>query len=52
MFSCNSIYPLPHDGALSTHINGDHDHVSRCKFYYQKDKLDRVDKNILLRCNA
>ena len=27
MFSGNSIYPLPRDGALSAHINGDHDHV-------------------------
>ena len=39
MFSCNSIYPLPHDGALSAHISGDHDHFSRYKSYCQKDKL-------------
>ena len=36
MFSGNSIYPLPRDGALSAHINGNHDHVSRYKSYYQK----------------
>ena len=40
MFSRNSIYPVFRDGALSAHINGDHDHVSRYKSYYQKDKLD------------
>ena len=39
MFSRNSIYPLSRDGAFSAHINGDHDHVSRYKSYYQKDKL-------------
>ena len=37
MLSRNSIYPLPCDGALSAHINGDH--VSRYKSYYEKDKL-------------
>ena len=37
--SRNSIYPLPRDGVLSTHINSDHDHVSTYKSYYQKDKL-------------
>ena len=26
MFSCNSIYPLPYDGAFSTHVSGEHDH--------------------------
>ena len=39
MFARNSIYPLPLDGALSAHINGDHDHVSRYKSYCEKDKL-------------
>ena len=39
MFSHNSIYPLPRDGALSAHINADDDCLSRCKSYYQKDKL-------------
>ena len=39
MFSRNSIHPLPYDGAFSAHTNGDHDHVSRYKFYCQKDKL-------------
>ena len=39
MFSRNSIYSLPRNGALSAHINGDHDHVSRYKSYYQKNKL-------------
>ena len=39
MFSCNFIYPLPRDVALSALINSDHDHVSRYKSYYQKDKL-------------
>ena len=39
MFSRNSIYLLPSDGALCAHINGDHDHVCRYKPYYQKDKL-------------
>ena len=37
MVSRNSIYALPRDGTY--HINGDHDHVSRYKSYYQKDKL-------------
>ena len=39
MFSCNSIYPLPRDGALSAQINGNHDHVSQYKSYYKKDKM-------------
>ena len=26
-------------GALSAHINGDHDYVSRYKSYYQKDEM-------------
>ena len=39
MFSRNSMHPLSRDGALSGHINGGHDHVSRYKSYYQKDKL-------------
>ena len=38
MFSRKLIYPLPSDGALSAHINADHDDVSRYKSYYQKDK--------------
>ena len=29
MLSCNFIYQLPLDGALSTYINGDHERVSR-----------------------
>ena len=37
MFSDNFIYPFLCDGALSAHINGDHDHVSMYKPYYQKD---------------
>ena len=32
----NSIYPLPCDVTLSAYINGNHDHVSRYKCYYQK----------------
>ena len=32
MFSRNSIYPLPRDGAFFAHINGDDDHVSRYKY--------------------
>ena len=36
MFSRNSIYSLPHDGALSARVNGDNDHVSGNN--YQKDK--------------
>ena len=48
MFSCNSIYPLPHDGAFSPHISGDHDDVSRYKSYYQKDKLTPVLISIVL----
>ena len=40
MFPRNSIYPLPRDGALSVHINDDHDYVSKYKFHYQKYKLD------------
>ena len=39
MFSSNSTYPLPRDGALPAYVNGNHDHVSRHKSYYQKDKL-------------
>ena len=39
MFSRNSLYPLPLDGALSAHIIGDHDHFSRYKSHYQKDKV-------------
>ena len=39
MFSRNSIYPLPRDGALSAHINGDHNSASGYKSYYQKDNL-------------
>ena len=41
MVSRNSIYALPRDGTFSAHINGDHDHVSRYKSYYQKDKLGK-----------
>ena len=44
MFSFNSIYPLPLDGALSVHINGDHNHIFRVKPYYQKDKLGLIDE--------
>ena len=36
MFSRNSIYRLPHDSVLFTHINGDHDQVSRYKSYCHK----------------
>ena len=39
MFSRNSIYPVSCDGALSAHINGNHDHVFRYKSYYENDKL-------------
>ena len=39
MFSRNPMYPLLRGGAFSTHINGDHDHVSRYKSYCQKDKM-------------
>ena len=38
MFSCNSIYPPPRDGAFSPHISGDHDHISMYKSYCRKDK--------------
>ena len=37
MLSRKSIYPLPRDGAFFAHINGDHDHVSTYKHYYQKN---------------
>ena len=37
MFLCHSIYPLPRDGTFSAHINGEHDHDSRHKSYYQKE---------------
>ena len=47
-FSRNSIYPLPSDGSLSTHINGKNDYVSRYKSFYQNDKLDWLDMKILL----
>ena len=52
MVSRNSIYPLPRDGAFSAHVNGDHDHVSRYKPYYQKDELDWIGEKSLLRRNA
>ena len=39
MFSRNSIYQLPRDGAFSSRINGDHDHVSKNKSYCREDKL-------------
>ena len=48
MVSRNSIYPLPHDGAFSAHINGDHDHVS----YYQKDQLGWIGEKSLFQRNA
>ena len=52
MFSRNSIYSLPHDGAFSAQINGDDDHISRYKSYYRKDKLGWIGKKILLRRHA
>ena len=52
MVSRNSIYPLPRDGTFSAHINGDHNHVSRYKSYYQKDKLGWIGEKSLLRRNA
>ena len=39
MFSGNSIYPLPLDGAFSPNVNGGHDHLSRYKYYCRKEKL-------------
>ena len=45
-----SIYPLPRDGAFSTRLNDDHDHVSSYKSYYQKDKLGWIGGKILLQC--
>ena len=39
MSSRNSMYPLPRDRALSAHINGDYDHVSRYQSHHQKGKL-------------
>ena len=39
MLSCNFIYRLPLDGALSTHINGDHERVSRYNSSEQKARL-------------
>ena len=36
IFSCNSLYPLPNDSGISAHTNGEHNHVSRYKSYYQK----------------
>ena len=52
MFPRNSLYPLPSDEALSTHMNGEHDHVSRYKSYYQKNKLGLIGEKILLRRHA
>ena len=52
MFSGNSINPLPHDEAFSIPINGNHDHVSRYKFYCLKDKLGEIGKKNLLCCYA
>ena len=48
MFLRNSIYLLPRDRALSVHINGNHDHVSKYKSYYQKDELGWTGAKILL----
>ena len=39
MFSRNSIHPLACDGALFAHINGNHEHLHRCKSFIKKDKL-------------
>ena len=47
MFPSNSLYPLPSDGALSAHVNGDQDHVSRYNSDYQKDKQGWIGKKIL-----
>ena len=52
MFPRNSIYPIPRDGALSVHITHDHDHVSRYKSYYQKDKLSWITEKIVFRRHA
>ena len=46
MYNKNTIYKIcaylqvktPSDRSPFTHVNGDHDHVSRYKSYYQKDK--------------
>ena len=38
MFSLNSKYLLPCGGALSAHINDDHDHIFSYNAY-QKDEL-------------
>ena len=48
IFSRSSIYPLTRDGALSAHINSDHDHVYRYKSYYQKNKVGWIGEKILL----
>ena len=47
MISLNSIDLLPRDGALSAYINLNHDHISRYKSHYQKDKLGRTGEKIL-----
>ena len=52
MFSRNSIYPVSCDGALSAHINDNHDHVFRYKSYYENDKLGCIGEKILLQHQA
>ena len=49
MFSHNSIYPLPSDGALSANINGDHDHVSSYKSS-SRTGLNRQEHSPLAPC--
>ena len=39
MLSRNAIHPLPRDGNLSVHINGDYDQFSRHQSSFRKDRL-------------
>ena len=53
--TCFQVIPYIHFrviGALSAHINGDHDYVSRYKSYYQKDEMSWISEKILLRRRA
>ena len=52
MVSGNSVYQLARDGSVSAHINGDDDHVSSYKSYYQNDKLGWIGEKILLQSYA
>ena len=41
-FEAFSYIQSPMTGALTVHNNGDHDHLSRYKSFYQKDELGKI----------